>query len=394
MIISINNPIQSTVIFEFILLIALLVSIRVKKFSHFFPISQSHELKGLAILFIVFSHIGYFLVTDHRFLFPLSIMAGVGVDLFLFLSGLGLTASALKKKLSIFGFYRKNLLKLFTPFWMALILFLLLDFFVLKIGYPKLFIQRAFFGFFPSADLYKDLDSPLWYFTLILFYYLIFPLTFYKKLPWISAIAIYAVSYFILTQNLALLSWVSPFYKLHFAAFPLGIIAGWIFYELHYQYKPSAINLYNKFKNTLLSLTDQNTLSRLKKYLFTTGYYLLVALLAIFICYFSYRFGGQENSNKAQLVSIITMLAVVFLFSLKKIEFRLLNLFGIYSYEIYLIHWPILYRYDIFYKYFPAWIATIFYLIFFLGLAFVFRKISELVLNGIYKLTRQNDIIK
>ena len=371
MLISINNPIQSTLIFEGILLVALLVSIRVKKTAQFFPISQSQELKGLAILLIVFSHIGYFLIVDHRFLFPISIMAGVGVDLFLFLSGLGLTASALKNKLSIFNFYRKNLLKLFTPFWITLILFLLLDFFVLKISYPKLFIERAFFGFFPSADLYRDLDSPLWYFTLILFYYLIFPLTFYKKQPWVSAIVICAVSYFVLEQNLPLLSWVSSFYRLHLIAFSLGIIAGWIFY---------------KFKNISLDSTNQNNLSQLKKYSLKTGHYLLVALLVAFICYFSYYFGGQKNPNMAQIVSLITMIAIIFLFLLKKIEFKLLNLFGIYSYEIYLLHWPILYRYDIFYKYFPAWLATVFYLVFFLGFAFIFKKISELVLNGIYKL--------
>ena len=257
MLISINNPIQSTIIFECILFAVLLLSARVKKFDHFFPISQSHELKGFAILLIVFSHIGYFLVTDHRFLFPLSIMAGVGVDLFLFLSGLGLTASALKKKLPIHHFYFKNLLKLFTPFWIALTAFLLLDFFTLQIGYPKLFIQRAFIGFFPSADLYRDLDSPLWYFTLILFYYLIFPIAFYKKQPWISAIAIYGASYFILRQNLALLSWVSPFYRLHIVAFPLGIIAGWVFYELHYKYKESFSNLYNKLKSKYQLMWEQ-----------------------------------------------------------------------------------------------------------------------------------------
>ncbi len=375
MLISINNPIQSTIIFECILFAVLLLSARVKKFDHFFPISQSHELKGFAILLIVFSHIGYFLVTDHRFLFPLSIMAGVGVDLFLFLSGLGLTASALKKKLPIHHFYFKNLLKLFTPFWIALTAFLLLDFFTLQIGYPKLFIQRAFIGFFPSADLYRDLDSPLWYFTLILFYYLIFPIAFYKKQPWISAIAIYGASYFILRQNLALLSWVSPFYRLHIVAFPLGIIAGWVFYELHYKYKESFSNLYNKLKSKIPEY--------LKKCALKATYPLLIVFLIIFIGYFSYYFGRQENPGTAQLVSIITMLAVIFLFAIKKIEFKLLSLFGIYSYEIYLIHWPILYRYDIFYKYFPAWLATVFYLIFFLGLAYAFRKISEIVLSAL-----------
>jgi peptidoglycan/LPS O-acetylase OafA/YrhL len=381
MIILIDNPVQATLIFDCVFLIALLISARIKKFNQFFPISQSHELKGLAILFIVFSHIGYFLVTDHRFLFPLSIMAGVGVDLFLFLSGLGLTTSALKKKLSIFHFYKKNLLKLFTPFWLTLILFLLLDFFVLKISYSQKFIQNAFIGFFPSADLYKDLDSPLWYFSLILFYYLIFPLLFSKKRPWISAIFIYAVSYFILGQHIVSLSWVSSFYRLHVIAFPLGMIAGWAFYELHFDYKISKSRGYVWLKSIAHKIVEPDVLSQFKKHLFKIGYYAVIVLLIIFICYFSLYFGGQADPNKAQVVSIITMLAIICLFSLKKVEFKLLHLFGIYSYEIYLLHWPILYRYDIFYKYLPSWVATVFYLIFFLLLAFILKKISGFILN-------------
>jgi peptidoglycan/LPS O-acetylase OafA/YrhL len=75
------------------------------------------------------------------------------------------------------------------------------------------------------------------------------------------------------------------------------------------------------------------------------------------------------------------MLAIIWLFSANKIEFKLLSLFGLYSYEIYLFHWPILARYDIFYKYTPAWLATALYLVFFLGLAWFFKKIVELILK-------------
>ena len=366
MTISITNTIQSTLIFEVILFIALFFSLRIKKIQQIFPISQSQELKGLAILLIVFSHIGYFLATDHRFLYPLSTLAGVGVDLFLFLSGMGLTASALKKSLSVLNFYKKNLLKLFVPFWIALVLFFSLDFFVLKIIYPLTYIEKAFFGLFTSVDLYKDLNSPLWYFTFILFYYLLFPIFFSKKRPWLSAIIIYAISIFILWLNIPIISWVSSFYRLHFVAFPLGILAGWLFYGLNTNTNKLCIWLKNLWS---------------KKYLPAIGRYLLIFFLIFFIGYVSYYFGGQRDPNINQLVSIITMLAIIFLFLLKKIEFRLLQLFGIYSYEIYLLHWPILYRYDFIYKYFPAWLATIFYLIFFIGIGWLLKKISAFILS-------------
>jgi hypothetical protein len=104
MLISVTNPVQATWIFSIILFIALLVSIKPRKIAEWFPASLTTELKGMAILMIVLSHIGYFLVTDTRFLWPLSIMAGVGVNLFLFLSGFGLTASQMKKDLSVRAF--------------------------------------------------------------------------------------------------------------------------------------------------------------------------------------------------------------------------------------------------------------------------------------------------
>ncbi len=112
MMVSINNPIQATWIFISIFLLALLISIKSQKANNadnnkgFFPITLTQELKGLAILAVVFSHIGYFLVYQHEFLFPLTILAGVGVNIFLFLSGLGLTISALKKDLSVWNFYK------------------------------------------------------------------------------------------------------------------------------------------------------------------------------------------------------------------------------------------------------------------------------------------------
>src|SRR3990167_10590201 len=65
------------------------------------------SLKGFAILAIVFAHIGYFLVADHRFLFPLSTLAGVGVDMFLLLSGFGLTMSSLSRDRPTMDFYAR-----------------------------------------------------------------------------------------------------------------------------------------------------------------------------------------------------------------------------------------------------------------------------------------------
>lgn len=365
MTVLINNSVISTWIFIAIFLIAFFVFVRKRGDSSVFPISLTQELKGLAILAVVFAHIGYFLVTDHRFLYPLSTVAGVGVDLFLFLSGLGLAASAFKNKLPIIKFYKTQLLKLFVPFWLALIIFLSLDFFVLKITYSWQFITKAFLGIFTTADLYHDINSPLWYFTLILFYYLLFPFLFSKKRPWLSAVIIYAISYFLLWLNPAFIVGVMPFYKLHIIAFPLGILFGWLFFG-------------GSGLTVILNKTKQLNIPKVIKFI---AYYLLLIIFIAAAGYFAHHSGNGGTVTQQQLISIATMLLIVFLFLIKKIEFRLFYWFGIYSYEIYLLHWPLLYRYDIFYKYLPAWLATIFYLIFFLGLAWGFKKVSMVILD-------------
>lgn len=359
MLISINNPRFETVIFAAVFLIALLIFIKPRKISEWFPATLTTELKGLAILMIVLSHIGYFLVNDHQFLWPLTIMAGVGVNLFLFLSGFGLTASSLQKDLSVIQFYRRRLLKLFTPFWLSLAVFLLMDFFILKITYSWAFIGKAIVGIFTHADLYQDLNSPLWYFTFILGYYLLYPLVFSKKCPWLSALALYLIGYLVIYFKPVQLDYVLHLYKIHIIAFPLGVLAAW----------------------AITKLKNPEILEKLSRGWYAIGYYsILAGLLALFV-YANINSGIGGSACLEQWMSILAVLAISLVFILKKIEFRLFYWFGLYSYEIYLWHWPIMYRYDIFYSWLPAWLATVIYLAFFVGLGWLVFKLTNKLFN-------------
>jgi peptidoglycan/LPS O-acetylase OafA/YrhL len=390
---SINDPVRATWIFSAILLIAFLISIKRKSELGFFPVSLTQELKGFAILSIIFSHIGYFLVSDHRFLHPLSILAGVGVNLFLFLSGYGLVFAALRKKISTLGFYKRRLIKLFIPFWAALAVFLLLDFLLLKIGYSCNYIFRSFAGFFPSADLVKDINSPFWYFSLIFFYYLIFPILFMKKRPWLSAVFVYAIAYLIVREKFEIFKDVEKLYEVHILAFPLGMIIGWLFYERisfdrilprnfsAYLSDPDRMIL---IRNFISLLKSPNFLNHLIKNLKKPLYYALLAVMLIIFAYTAVHSGVGESTDKEQAISLITMSALVIIFIMKKFEVRLLYFFGFYSYEIYLLHWPIMSRYDFLFKYFPAWLAAALYLILFLGLGWTLKKISCTLSDKIY----------
>lgn len=391
MLININNVVSETWIFETIFLIALIVSIKRKNPRHLFPVSLTQELKGFAVLAIVFSHIGYFLVSDTRFLFPLSIIAGVAVDMFLFLSGYGITTSVyIKKSTNTIGFYKKRLPKLIVPFWIVLIFLFLGSFFILKENYSWQYIVRSFLGFFPSADIYKDIDSPLWYFTLILSYYILFPLVFSKKQPWISMIAFYGIGY-VLTRMWwpNILSGVWGLYYVHIFAFPFGIFMGWLLEKRHIiwrnfldninqqldkmRFKPVRKYLKSIQKTSFFRIESKHLL-RIIRYFFMT----VLGLIALYTAYYS----GYGNMDKLWVISEITMSAIIALFIMKRVEFRLFSLFGFYSYEIYLLHWPVMYHYDIFYKYFPASVATSLYLVFFIFLAWLLRKLSNWILQG------------
>jgi peptidoglycan/LPS O-acetylase OafA/YrhL len=359
--ISINNPLLSTSIFIAIFVFTLFLSIKRKEDQELFSRALTNELKGLAILSVIFAHIGYFLSTDHGFLFPLSIISGVGVNLFLFLSGFGLTVSELKEKLPLGEFYKKRLLKLFIPFWIVIIAFFLLDFFLLHISYGSLYIAQSLVGFFPRADLFIDINSPLWFFTPILFYYLVFPFFFYKKSPLLTAVLIYLSSYFIIQLKLPVTEDVLHLYQLHLLAFPLGVALASLFFKPNYFNTIKISNIFPQSLNVIKSI----------------AYYLILIALLILIGYTAYYSGVGENPWKEQLISLVTMSAIILFFIMKKFEIKAFHLFGIYAYEIYLIHWPLVSRYDLFFKLFPAWLAMVLNLILLLTLAWALVKIPN-----------------
>jgi peptidoglycan/LPS O-acetylase OafA/YrhL len=364
MTILINNPVQSTVIFSIFFILIFLFTLRLRKKETTVQLVHTQELKGLAILAVIFSHIGYFLASDDRFLFPFSIIAGVGLNLFLFLSGYGLFVSTSTKQFSIINFYKRHLAKLYIPLWFTIALFLILDFFILKRVYSFTYIWQSLLGYFPTADVWSDINSPLWYITFIVFYYLLFPLVFSKKFPWISAIIIYLASYLLVYFNPMDLGEVVKLYRMHLLAFPLGVLVG---------------GMVSKYNNSWFESRVNETLVKLKpsQLLKSSVYYLLVTFFVLVIAYTAYYSHVGDGFKLEQGTSLITWGTILLLFSMTKFESRLLYWFGFYSYEIYLLHWPIMSRFEIFYQFVPAWLATIFYLLFFIGMAWVFKYLVK-----------------
>lgn len=359
--INVLSPQQQTLIFTAIFILTLVVSARKRNSSVYFSPSTTNELKGLAILMVVFSHIGYFLSVNREFLFPLSVFAGVGVNLFLFLSGFGLTTSSIKHPLSLMNFYKKRLLKVFFPMWIVLLFLFLLDWLILGKTYTVGTVVSSFLGWFPSVQIYSDINSPLWYFSWTLFYYLIFPVVTLKKLIYFSPLIIFLISYFLVNLKLPIEESLLKLYQLHLWAFPLGMVLALAI----------KANLFEKM-GILFSKPRRSWFV-----------YPTLILLVWVISYTAIHSGVGEGPKKEQFVSLITTGAFVGTFLLKPFRFKSLTFLGIYSYEIYLIHWPILYRYDLLYKTLPPFLATFIYLVFFVGLGLLIDKLTRTVYQKI-----------
>lgn len=359
--IEIKDAVTQTYLFSLIFFLALFLSTRRKSVSLSFTKEVTEDLKGFGILAVVFSHIGYFLSTDTRFLFPLSILAGVGVNLFLFVSGFGLTISALSNPQGILSFYKKRLLRMFLPMWVTITVLVIADFVFLDKFFPLPGLIQNYLGFFPQADIFTDLNSPLWYFSLILFYYLTFPLLFWKKLPFLSAPLLLLTAFITLRLPIPVNESVLNLYKLHFVSFPLGVFfAGLTRHEDLIPVKSALKNVFAKFN---------------LKYIFAP-----VFLLIFFQT--SFNSGVGLGKQIEQTVSLITMFSIIFLFLISSFRFALFGLIGKYSYEIYLTHWPILSRYGFLYLYLPPFLATLMYLVFFMGIGSLMQKFQKRVLKN------------
>jgi len=344
-----------------------------------FPISITNELKGLGILTVVFAHFAYMKVTNGEFLFPLSIIAGVGVDLFLVMSGFGLTVSMLKKPMRAIDFYKKRVIKVFIPFWIALIIMFIADALFMDKTYSIWYIIKSILGFFPTADGFGDVNSPFWYITWMIMFYLLFPLVFYKDKPWLTALILALIATLIGTFNIFDLgsNWL---HRLHTFAFSLGIIIAWLL-----QVKDDKEN---KFVNFMKNFRDNSQDIR----------YIIIAIMFVIVFYLSQRTGAGswptltsilgQGFFVEQLMSILITMAFIVIFVLKKVDSKFLTMYGVYSYEVYLIHWPLMAKYDVFFEYLSPWGAVIAWLVTFILVSMLLQRLVTPVSKFIDKIAK------
>ena len=360
-------------------LLVTFLTLRRTSHNDVFPISVTNELKGLGILTVVFAHFTYMKVNNWEFLYPLSTIAGVGVDLFLLMSGFGLTVGMMKKPMGVFEFYKKRVIKIFIPFWIALIIMFIADFILLDKNYGFIYMLKSALGFFPTADGFADVNSPFWYITWMMMFYILFPLFFIKKAPWLTAIILAVIALIVGGVNPLDLgsNWL---HRLHSVAFSIGILMAYFL-----AVKP---DVKNSFVESIKSFRDNSNIPR----------YLVIVVMALVVAYVSQHTSGKdwpilksilvENYLVEQLACIVIMMAFVVIFVLKRVESRFLAMYGAFSYEVYLIHWPLMGRYDIFFDYLPSWAAVIVWMVVFILVSMILQRLVAPVSSFVDKITK------
>jgi len=369
----------STYVIIAVAILVLFTTLKESTHKELFPISVTNELKGLGILTVVFAHFAYMKVTNGEFLFPLSIIAGVGVDLFLVMSGFGLTVSMLKKPMRAIDFYKKRVIKVFIPFWIALIIMFIADALFMDKTYSIWYIIKSILGFFPTADGFGDVNSPFWYITWMIMFYLLFPLVFFKDKPWLTALILAFIATIIGTFNIFDLgsNWL---HRLHTVAFSLGIVIAWLL-----QVKDGEENKFVKF---IKNFRDNSQDIR----------YIIIAIMFVIVFYVSQRTGANswpiltsilgEGFFVEQLMSILITMAFIVIFILKKVDSKFLTMYGVYSYEVYLIHWPLMAKYDIFFGYLSPWGAVIAWLVTFILVSMLLQRLVTPVSKFVDKIAK------
>ncbi|WP_258237607.1 MULTISPECIES: acyltransferase family protein [Arcobacteraceae] len=361
------------------IILVLFTTLKESNHNDVFPISVTNELKGLGILTVVFAHFAYMKVTNSEFLFPLSIIAGVGVDLFLFMSGFGLTVGMLKKPMKAVDFYKKRVIKIFIPFWIALIIMFIADAIFMDKTYSIGYVIKSMLGFFPTADGFGDVNSPFWYITWMIMFYLLYPLFFFKDRPWLTALILAVIATIIGTFNIFDLgsNWL---HRLHTVAFSMGIVAAWLLQVKEGQE--------NKFVNFVRNFRDNSIDMR----------YIIMAIMFVIVFYVSQRTGANswpalksilgQGFFVEQIMSIVIMMAFIVIFVLKKVDSKFLTMYGVYSYEVYLIHWPLMAKYDIFFVYLPAWAAVLAWLVTFILVSMLLQRLVTPVSKFVDKIAK------
>jgi peptidoglycan/LPS O-acetylase OafA/YrhL len=137
---------------------------------------QTEQLKGIGIFLVMLGHL-WVHVSEER---PLLVLSEAGVTIFLVLSGFGLTASSGNRCPDVRTFATRRLGRVMPPYWFATVVIIILDAVVLRRFLPPADLALTALGINLSQAT-RSLDYVRWFVTFVLLWYVLFYLAMFLK---------------------------------------------------------------------------------------------------------------------------------------------------------------------------------------------------------------------
>lgn len=196
-------------------------------------INDTTVLKGVAILLLLAHHLFYkgvgyddiHLYGNHYLFKEIGIMSKLCVDIFVFLSGYGLTVSAENSLTNKKKYYLHRYVKLMANYWFIWLIFVPISVFVFnrtfEDAYGDYILIKFVLDFFGIISTFGTLgyNATWWFYSLVIVLYLLFPFIYRmaKEKP-VLLLALSLILYFIPINAIIGFRW-------HTIAFVMGVIS-------------------------------------------------------------------------------------------------------------------------------------------------------------------------
>jgi len=373
--IPLTDPKETTLfIYAIILTVIFLSILKTPKKLELLDFTQTRQLRGLAILFIIIGHLKSNVLVRNEYIS--FYFADGGVSLFLFLSGYGLMRSHQLKTSTLSHFIKRRISRVFAPYWITTLLFLLLDYLLLSETYPLKLIALTALGLNFHLKL-QLLDYGRWFITLIIFFYCTFYLaTRFRKLSIQLLILIgFPVSVCYLNYFFAIITpYNPPRYFIHISP-ALGGWNPWHLFILPFVAGFLAGAHIDKLKKIFPAPWKFQWNGLFLGAVFL-GLFLFIGRTTINHSVFGIFYTSLLINVSRLCLALFAVCTFVF-FSSFNIQYRILSFLGSVSYELYLLHDAFMVKYDFILFRLPIKYSFPIFLVAITILAYALRRVTS-----------------
>lgn len=147
-----------------------------------FSINSTNSCKGVALLLLLWCHLFYKLPESGFWTFKISLASKVCVAIFVILSGYGFSESIKIRKLGLFEFYKKRLVRLYFNYWFIALIFVPIGIFFMDRSIESVFSDHAYTKFIVQmTGLHMFFNGEYgyngtwWYMSVIIALVILFP---------------------------------------------------------------------------------------------------------------------------------------------------------------------------------------------------------------------------